>query len=106
MLGIKDTILLNVLNGVDTCTGGPGSNCTPPGLDDFEKVISNVTNIALGLISTIALIFLIQGAILYMSSGGNPDQISKAKNTIFYSIIGLVLAIGSWVIIKFVIGAF
>ncbi|NTU69415.1 hypothetical protein HGB13_01105 [bacterium] len=98
-------ILASALNGVDTCANGSGT-CNPPDLNDVTKVITNVLNIALGLIGTVALLFLIQGGILYMTSGGNPDQTSKAKNIIFYAIIGLVVAIVSWSIISFITNVF
>lgn len=98
-------VLASALNGVDTCSNGT-TNCTPPDLEDLSTVISNITSIALGLIGTIALLFLIQGGLLYLTSGGNPDQVMKAKNMIFYSIVGLILSIFSWAIIIFIIKAF
>lgn len=77
--------------------------CEPPGLDDVEKLIYNGLSIALGLVGTIALIYLIYGGVTYMTSGGNPDKVGQAKNTIFYAILGIVLTILSWSIITYII---
>ena len=58
--------------------------------------------IGLGMIGGVALIFIICGGYLFISSGGNPQQIQKAKIYLFYAIIGLVMAILGFVIIQIV----
>ncbi len=68
-------------------------------------LLKQLIDTALGVISTIAVLFLIIGGYQYMTSAGNPDQIQKAKNTILYSVIGLAVAILSFAIVRFVAGA-
>ena len=108
MINSARLILYGIFDGINTCTPANANNgdCTPPGVDDVAILISNVTTIALGLIGTVALLFFIYGGITYMTSGGNPDQIMKAKNILLYSIVGIVLAIASWAIISFIMGLF
>lgn len=50
----------------------------------------------------IAILFMIIGGFMYVTSSGEPENIQKAKLIILYSIIGLVFIIASWVIINFV----
>ena len=83
-----------------------GNSASPPGLNDLRQLIFNVAGIAVALVGTVALIFLIIGGFQYITSAGNPDNIGKAKNTILYSIMGLILVIISYAIIKFITSAF
>ncbi len=51
-----------------------------------------------------ALIFLIIGAIKWITSGGDKEKLDSARRTIIYSIIGLVVIILSLVIMNFIGG--
>ena len=51
------------------------------------------------------VMMIIIGGFKYMTSGGDPKQTQAASQTITYAIIGLIAALGSWFILKF-IGAF
>ena len=53
-----------------------------------------------------ALIFLLYGVIIYMSSRGEPARMQKGKSTIIYSVIGLVIVLLASAITIFVIGSF
>ncbi len=70
--------------------------------DNLIGAIHDVINIMLIPIGLAAVLGLIAGGYQYMTSVGNPDQISKAKKTILYSVIGLIAIIISWAIIAFI----
>ena len=55
------------------------------------------------IIGVMAVIMIIWGGIRYVLSAGNSAAITSAKNTIFYSIIGLIIAILAYAIVNFVI---
>ncbi len=65
----------------------------------FEVIV----NILLFLIGAVSVIMLIYGGIRYTTSGGNAKSVESAKNTIMYSIIGLIVAILAYAIIQFVV---
>ena len=65
-----------------------------------------VTNWAVSLAGTAALIYLIWGGIQYLSSGGNSGQTEKAKQTITWSLIGLVVVISSYAIVRYIASQF
>ena len=46
---------------------------------------------------------IIWGGIRYVLSAGNSTALTSAKNTIVYSIIGLIIAILAYAIVNFVI---
>jgi hypothetical protein len=64
------------------------------------EVVTNILNLLLSVLAMIGVISLVWGGILYLTSGGNQDRAEKGKKQLIYSIIGLVIAIGSLVIIK------
>ncbi len=70
---------------------------------DLKAVITTISNTLLMVLGVIAVLFIIIGGFQYVTSAGNPDNVGKAKNTILYGIIGLVFAIISYAIVKFVI---
>lgn len=52
-----------------------------------------VYNIGLGLIGAVALLFIVYGGYLILTSQGNIEQLNKGKSYIFYSIVGIILAV-------------
>jgi hypothetical protein len=76
----------------------PGGQLTQPG--SVEEWIAAIINIALYLAGILAVIFIIYGGFLYITSGGNEAQAKKGRATLTYAIIGLVLVILSFVIIR------
>ena len=55
------------------------------------------------IIGVMAVIMIIWGGIRYVLSAGNSAALTSAKNTIIYSIIGLIIAILAYAIVSFVI---
>lgn len=63
-------------------------------------------NVMLFLIGAISVIMLIVGGIRYTISQGDQAAVTSAKNTILYSIVGIIIALLAYAIVNFVIGAF
>ena len=70
------------------------------------QIVGNVSSVAFGIAAAVAVLFIIIGGISYTASAGDPGKISKAKDTILYAVIGLVVVLVSFVAIQFVIGRF
>lgn len=71
-----------------------------------SDIIKTIINTMLFIIGVMAVIMIIWGGIRYVLSAGNSAALTSAKNTIVYSIIGLIIAILAFVIVDFVIGIF
>ncbi len=84
---------------------GQGEVNIPHALTDAE-ILTNVLNIAYFLAGLIAVIVIIVAGIMYVTSAGNSASITKAKNLILYSIVGLVVIIAAFGVTNFVIGRF
>ncbi|MEO5499572.1 MAG: hypothetical protein ABIR46_03670 [Candidatus Saccharimonadales bacterium] len=98
-----NTGTLDIQSGADCAQG----NSTPENLfGGDESIFKIVTNILLFLIGAIAVIMLIIGGIRYVISGGDQAQVTSAKNTILYAIVGIVVAFLAYAAVNFVTGAF
>lgn len=52
-----------------------------------------------------ATLFLLVGAARYAVAAGDPGQLKQARDTILYSLIGLVVALSGFFIVQFVLGS-
>ncbi|MDO8336593.1 MAG: hypothetical protein Q7T74_07535 [Candidatus Saccharibacteria bacterium] len=73
--------------------------------DALASVIVNVTNIILFLVGAVAVIMLIIGGLRYVSSNGDQNAVTGAKNTILYAIIGIIVAFLAYAAVQFVVGS-
>ena len=69
---------------------------------DFFKNIFNKVFVWSGIV---AVIMIVYGGIQYVTSAGNSAAVSKAKTTILYSIVGLLVVILAAAIVNVVVGA-
>lgn len=81
-------------NGCDGASSG----------DDLKNVISSIIKGVIGIIGAVAAIFILVGGINYMTSAGDAAKLEKAKKTILWAVIGLVIAVLTFAIVNFVIG--
>lgn len=81
----------------------PGSTGGPT---DIKDIIKAVTNILLFVLGAIAVIMIIIGGIKYVVSQGDQSALTSAKNTILYSVIGLIVALLAYGIVNFVVDNF
>ncbi|NTU69412.1 hypothetical protein HGB13_01090 [bacterium] len=68
--------------------------------------ITRISDIFLSIIGVIAVMFIVVAGFQYVTSAGNPDQITKAKNTALYAIMGIIVALIAWAVIKFIADSF
>jgi hypothetical protein len=64
------------------------------------SLVSVIISLLFGLGVLVSFIMLLIGSIKYMNSGGDMEAASGARSTITYAIIGLVLVICAFVIVK------
>lgn len=77
-----------------------------PGAEtDLNGLIATIINMVFGLIGIIAVIMIIIGGVNYTLSQGDSTKVQKAKNTILYGVIGLVVVLLAFAIVNFVLGA-
>lgn len=57
----------------------------------------------LGFLGLAAVIMIMYGGFTWMTAAGNEERVTKAKNIIKFSVIGLIITLTSWAFITFVI---
>jgi hypothetical protein len=78
------------------CSGG---NCS---LNTFIVLGVNLSNMILGIVGSLTLAMFVYGGVMLVISGGSSERISKGKEIILGSVVGLFIVFGSYMIISFV----
>lgn len=89
-----------------TLRGGVDSSKSadqPASLFGDGGIFETVSKVLLFVIGAVSVIMLIIGGIRYTISQGDSSAVTSAKNTILYSIIGLVVAILAYAAVDFVV---
>ena len=68
-----------------------------------QGLFQTVVNIMLFIVGAVAVIMLILGGLRYVTSNGDQNNVTAAKNTILYAIIGIIVAILSFAVVNFVV---
>jgi len=72
-----------------------------PTISASSGELQTILQIFFAILGAIAVLFVIVGGLKYTLSGGNPQEMQKAKDTIIYSIVGLIVAISAEAIVSF-----
>ena len=73
---------------------------------DSNGLVKAIINTLLYLIGAISVVMIIVGGIMYAISAGDSGQLTKAKNTILYAVIGLAVAFLAYALVQFVFRQF
>lgn len=93
------------------CTGETvwdGAACADPNDGDgatLPEMFKNIINAALYIIGAVSVLMIIYGGIRYTISAGNATNVTAAKNTIMYAVVGLIVALLAYAIVNWVLGA-
>lgn len=87
----------------DQCAADPTAAICKDQNASPAKLIATIVNVLLFIVGAIAVIMIIIGGITYAVSAGDSGQITKAKNTILYAVIGLIVAFLAFAIVNFVV---
>lgn len=90
----------------DTCKVNPSATiCNSKG-ETAQDLTKNIVNTLLLLLGIAAVVVIIIAGIMYAVSGGEAAQITKAKNSILYAVIGLVVAFSAYALVNWVLKIF
>lgn len=95
-VGPNGTIIDNATD-MSQCAGGD-TNKT-----DLMGTLNVVINVVLAVVGFIAVVMIIMGGISFITSQGDSSKVTKARNTILYGVIGLVIALLAFAIVNFVL---
>lgn len=73
-----------------------------PTLKCLEVVFGNILVMASAFIILVLFIMFVIGAFNYLTSFGNPEKVKKAQGTLRYAVIGFVLFLSSYLILRII----
>src|SRR3989339_1918992 len=84
-------LVMPQLVGAQASLGLEVAGDTGLGTTDLKELIVRIIQILLGFLGLIALIVMLYGGYVWLSSGGEADKISFAKKILVNGVIGLVI---------------
>ena len=80
----------------------PASALTPPPLIGLEVVMGTFISVALAIVGAGVVVMIVIAGFQFLSAGGDKEGAAKARNTLTYAILGLILAVSAWMILALV----
>ena len=107
MQQIVQHVLLAASPQADQACGGvaaAGGSCGS-GTEIWSN-IQTISNTLIFVVGAIAVIMVIVGGLRYVLSNGDSAGLKSAKDTILYSLVGVVVALIAYALVSFVISRF
>jgi hypothetical protein len=87
----------------NTASEAECENLSEGSTDSVNNLITQIINVFSVIVGIIAVIMIIWGGLKYITSGGDSGNVTGAKNTILYAIIGLIIVALAQFIVRFVL---
>lgn len=97
-LGIAAPSFLKEIGGI--IGWGGAATGTVAGALTISQIVTNALNFILSIFGILAVIMLVVGGMMYLSSAGDEDRIDTAKKTIKWAIVGIVVSFSAVVIVQ------
>lgn len=100
--GAANTVddICNLKNVSGAVKSAAGCNNTLP---ELSNVVTSILNGIIAVVGFVAVGFIVYAGIQYITSSGDSAKTTKARNTIFYSLIGLAVCALSFISVNFVL---
>ena len=92
---------VGLINAAGEGAGFPGKGEAT----EIPQTVGRLVSIVLSLVGALFFIFIVTAGIQWMTAGGNEESVSKAKQTITRSIIGLAITVAAYFITWFISNA-
>ena len=66
---------------------------------DVRVLLGRVISAALSIVGTLALLMFVYGGVVWMTSRGEPKQVTKGKETLTWAVLGLVIVFSSYTLV-------
>lgn len=93
-----------ILQSLAQLLGSPSEYGIPDTASVGNSQVGSVFNLVLMIAGAVSVITVIVGGILYALSIGDSAKTAKAKDTIIYAVIGLIIVSSAFAITNFIIG--
>ena len=109
LLGVF-TPSVSAANGIDICSGDSKDSVycqnKDKGEDQVNGIIKTIVGVLLMAVGAISIIMIVIGGILFALSSGDAQKTAKARSTILYAVVGLIVSVFASAIVNFVFDGF
>ena len=111
LLGVF-TPAVSAANGIDICSKENGSDNSvycqnkDKGEGQVNGIIKTIVEVLLTAVGAISIIMIVIGGILFALSSGDAQKAAKARSTILYAFVGLIVSVFASAIVNFVFDGF
>ncbi len=102
------SIVLVIISGtaINVLLEKPGAGIDPRSSDDSFKALTNTSSLFIGLAGGFTVVMLLFNGIKYITSSGDEEKIASARKGLTYSIVGLLICVTAFVVVRNVISIF
>ena len=109
LLGVF-TPVVSAANGINICSEEIENSVycqnKDKGKDQVNGIIKTIVEVLLMAVGAISIIMIVIGGILFALSSGDAQKAAKARSTILYAVVGLIVSIFASAIVNFVFDGF
>ena len=69
----------------------------------LQDIVGRIVKVLLTMSGSLALVMIIVGGLRWMTAQGEADKIKKAKGTLTWAIIGLIVAFSAYSLVDFIL---
>lgn len=86
---------------------GEGAGCSTglPQAHANSGQLQSILQIAFAVLAALAVLFIVVAGLRMITAQGNPQEVGKAKATIIYALVGLLVALLAEALVAFVLGS-
>lgn len=82
----------------------PQINTSPlPNATADSTTLSTIMTIVFEIVGAMTLLMVVVGGLRYIIASGDPAKMAQAKKTIIYALVGLVVTMSAYAIVRFVV---
>jgi len=99
-------VAVGAVDNFPACNGATDSLVCKNSTTTAQPIIKTVINTLVFLVGIVSVVVVIIGGIMYTVSSGNAGTVTKAKTTITYALVGMVVAFLAYAIVNWVMKNF
>ena len=104
------TPVVSATNGINICSDGNENSvyCKNKGSGETQVngIIKTIVEVLLTAVGAISIIMIVIGGIMFALSSGDAQKAAKARNTVLYAVVGLIVSRFASAIVNFVFNRF
>lgn len=86
------------------CSNYGSQGCGLPVAGAGKSQLHDILQIVFAVLAALAVLFIVIGALRMVISQGNPQETGKARATVIYAVVGLIVALLAEAFVAFVLG--